>query len=156
MNFLKLLPLIVLTISLMTCGEHDQSQSTDEQTISQYQTCIDRIMTTDDSLGAIRNRASERISLSETIQQYTDALGSLDFSDCPESFASGFEIHRQAWINMLVITNDYPDMRGEMHELFSLLEHGQDSARFHPLLKEIWDSWGDIEKAIEKSKNDHL
>lgn len=52
---------------------------------------------------------------------------------------------------MLEITNKYPELRGEMHNLFDQLEKGNDAAEFKRYLKQIWDTWAEIEKFI-KSK----
>ena len=137
----------------MGCSENrSQNSSNNQSEDERARACIIRIIAMDDSLGSVRNRAPETISLSETIKQYVEALEKLDFQHCPTPFAKAFEKHRQAWLDMLLVTNNHPEIRGEMHELFSLIEEGPDSSRFVPLLKEIWDSWGEIEQVMKDSE----
>ena len=109
--------------------------------------CIDSIFKKDDALGAIRNHDSEVMSLSETINRYTAELNKLDFTNCPNAFTTAFNDHIQAWDEMRVVTDQYPDLRGEMHDLFDRIEKGKDSVQFKLRLKAIWDTWEPIEKA---------
>ena len=53
----------------------------------------------------------------------------------------------KAWDEMQKFTKRYPDMRGEMHVLFDEIEKGKDKHTFKPILKEIWDTWAEVEKA---------
>lgn len=109
--------------------------------------CVDYIFKKDDSLGTVRNHACEEISLSETIKQYTSSLNELDFTNCPDDFSDAFNTHITAWNEMIEVTDKYPDLRGEMHDLFDSIEKGKDSIVFKSRLKAIWDTWGPIEKA---------
>lgn len=112
--------------------------------------CVNLILTKDDSLGKIRNHACETLSLSETIKQYTQALDSLNFENCPSGFTNAFNNHIDAWTDIIQVTNHYPYLRGEMHDLFDKLEAGEHGDEFKPLLKNIWDTW----KRIESAKNE--
>lgn len=114
--------------------------------------CMNRVIALDDSLGKIRNHACEKISLSQSIKDYSAGMKKFSYKKCPESFKKAFERHRQAWANMLVVTDKYPDLRGEMHVLFKQLEEGKDAELFKPLLKAIWDTWAEVEKAIKENK----
>ena len=109
--------------------------------------CVDAIMKKDDSLGTVRNHACEKISLSKTIASYTSSLNNLDFSSCPKSFTKAFELHIDAWNDMVTITNNHDSLRGEMHELFDKIEVSTDSVLFKQKLKTIWDTWEEIEKS---------
>ncbi len=115
--------------------------------------CIQRVIALDDSLGRARNYACEKISMAETIRNYADGMRKADFRHCPSEFSAAFERHRQAWLNMVPLVEKYPDMRGEMHLLFNQLELGKDAATFNPLLKDIWDTWAQVE-AAKKLKKD--
>ena len=113
------------------------------------QTCIEKIIALDDSLGTIRNHACKTISLSETIKQYTAGMNQFDFQTCPEAFTVAFKKHIAAWTDMLVVTNQYPELRGEMHDLFDQLEVGEQAELFKSLLKSIWDTWAEVEQAMK-------
>ncbi len=106
--------------------------------------CIDEVISQDSYLGKMRNRASETISLSDAIYQYTGAISNLDFQDCPGDFVKAFKRHVSAWSDLLVVTDEYPTMRGEMHELFDRLQAGKHSKIFNPLLASVWDTWEEV------------
>jgi hypothetical protein len=36
-----------------------------------------------------------------------------------------------------------------MHDLFDQLEKGPDAERFKPLVERIWETWREVEKAME-------
>lgn len=114
--------------------------------------CIDSVIAIDDSLGKIRNHACERVSLSQSIRNYSAAIKKISYKDCPQSFKKAFEKHQQAWDAMVVVTDKYPQLRGEMHVLFKKLEEGNDAELFKPLLKEIWETWEEVEKAIKENE----
>lgn len=108
--------------------------------------CMQRILAKDDSLSTIRNLACQKISLDQSISNYTRSLESMDFRYCPEQFTNAFTAHRRAWEALIPITKKYDDMRGEMHFLFKELEAGQDSTLFKQNLKRVWDTWAEVEK----------
>lgn len=55
------------------------------------------------------------------------------------------ESHRQAWLDLRQIADDYPDLRGEMHDLFDIMTEGRDSVRFEALIHVVWDTWTVVE-----------
>ncbi len=111
--------------------------------------CITRIIAADDSLGTIRNHACETGTLSSSIKNYVSGIEKLNFINCPAGFKKAFTTHKKAWIAMLTITDKYPDIRGEMHDLFDQLEKGKDTVAFKKHMKKIWDTWAGIEKYIK-------
>lgn len=111
---------------------------------------MDRVIALDDSLGKVRNHACETISLGETIRQYAAGMEKANYESCPPAFVAAFNKHREAWLAVLLVADQYPALRGEMHDLFKNLESGKDSAAFKPLVKSIWDTWGDVEKAVKE------
>lgn len=113
-------------------------------------TCINKVIAQDDALGKIRNHSCETISLSETIRNYTNGIEKINFEDCPKGFTKAFKEHKNAWIEILVITNKYPNLRGEMHQLFDELGKGEDKESFKPLLDAIWTTWAKVEKSMKK------
>ncbi len=108
--------------------------------------CIQRIITLDDSLGKRRNLNAKKISLSETISEYANALTEADFENCSPEFKAAFNNHREAWLHMKVITDKYPDMRGEMHVLFDQIKKSADSSEFRIRLDGIWNTWAEVEQ----------
>jgi hypothetical protein len=108
--------------------------------------CIERIFEKDSLLGEIRNHASEKISLSQSIQNYTKALESLDYTGCPEEFVSSFRKHIEAWKGVTKITDNYPHLHGELHDIFIELEKSKDSAEFKALVNRVWETWTEVKK----------
>ena len=138
---------------LLTCGDPKppgDSVATASSDVGKL--CIERVIALDDSLGTLRNHACEKISLSATIEQYVAGMRAMNFERCPGDFTKAFNQHIEAWSNMQVVTDRHPDLRGEMHDLFDQLEAGADSAQFKPRLKAIWDTWGEIEKAMKDAE----
>ncbi|MEW4923675.1 hypothetical protein [Algibacter sp. 2305UL17-15] len=129
-----------------------------EKSIVQYRTnpskleCINFILSQDDSLGRIRNHACKSISLSNTIDQYVASINNLDFKNCPKDFFHAFENHMNAWTGMKQVTDNFPDLRGEMHDLFDTIAKSKYKQTFDPLLKDIWDTWELVEAAVNDSK----
>jgi ketosteroid isomerase-like protein len=111
--------------------------------------CVAEAIAIDDSLGYIRNHACEAISLSQTIQQYAQAIQQIDFSGCPPEFNAGFQKHAAAWLAMLPVTDQYPDLRGEMHDLFDQLKSDKYAEQFKSLEQTIWSTWKEIEEAMK-------
>ena len=111
--------------------------------------CIEKIIAADSQLGKIRNHACEKQSLSLTISEYIAALKKLDYSGCPEAFVKAFNRHQQAWLDMIPVTDKYPELRGEMHDLFDIIERASDAETFKIRLKGIWDTWAEVEAAMK-------
>ena len=144
--------LLLFLILVFSCQSKVQPESqVGEGIVASASDCIDQILAADDELGSIRNHACEKIDLAETIQDYIKGLASLDYSNCPEKFTAAFDRHRKAWEAMLPLVGKYPDLRGEMHDLFDELEAGEDAETFKPLLKGIWDTWKEVEDAKKEA-----
>lgn len=116
--------------------------------IQKEKDCITHVIAIDDTIGKARNHNCETISLSETIRIYISEIDKIDFSDCPSNFKQAFDSHKEAWSKMITITDKYPDLRGEMHDLFKVLEGGENKKEFKILLDSIWSTWGEVEKAM--------
>ena len=99
--------------------------------------CIEKVILLDDSLGSVRNHVCEKISLTETIEQYISGIDIYDYTNCSESFRTAFKKHIFAWTEMKYITDKHPELRGEMHELFKILEASNESVAFKILLDGI-------------------
>ena len=112
-------------------------------------TCIEKVISLDDSFGSVRNHACETVSLSEAIEQYVDNMNKLDFRSCPKTFTIAFKEHQKAWKDILTVTDNYTELRGEMHELFKIIENGRHANSFNPLLKFIWDTWTEVENSMK-------
>jgi hypothetical protein len=144
--FMKFITAVFCTAVLSTSVAWSQHEF---PLLAEQNPFISAIIAQDDSLGVVRNHACETIPLAQTIRDYTEALAGLDYSDCPENFTSAFASHRQAWEQLIPFAEQYPDLRGEMHDLFDQLEKGPDAERFKPLVERIWETWREVEKAME-------
>lgn len=113
--------------------------------------CINHILSQDSQLGAIRNHACETIPLTEAIQEYINAVNALSFGNCPLDFTHAFESHLNAWNHMQTVTDKYPDLRGELHDLFDKIKLGEHKDAFEVSLKNIWDTWAEVEKAQNRT-----
>lgn len=112
--------------------------------------CSKYILAQDDSLGSVRNHASEHMPISQSVVQYIKELSKLNFDDCPDDFVEAFEEHMSAWLNVIPILEKYPDARAEMHEVFKEIESGIHQDTFKILVDEIWSTWAKVEKASGK------
>lgn len=111
---------------------------------------MQRLIAIDDSLGKIRNRQCMELSLSETIQKYAEAMKTIETQHCPNELVVAYRSHREAWEAMLEVTDNYPNLRGEMHVLFKELEQSNDQVLFKKRLDAIWSTWADVEKFAPK------
>ena len=152
----KILCVICLFILLAACNKSKSSGTNNlDQKSQAEENCINKIIAIDDSLGKIRNDACNRISLSSTITQYVKSLKEKNYKDCPASFTTAFHNHLQTWSNILEITDHYPDLRGEMHAIFSTLEKSEHSDRFKILLNEIWETWSLVEEEMKYNTHEN-
>ena len=143
MNKWKFLIVLIANIALISCGNKKVQKELAMHASAKE--CINYVIAMDDSLGTIRNYACEDQSLSETIDDYVHSLDNLSFSNCPPAFTAAFEEHKEAWVNTKEITDKYPELRGEMHDLFAIIESGPDSTAFNNLVAEIWSTWEQVE-----------
>jgi hypothetical protein len=154
MSHLRLLKIIIIfgfAILAFNCNQtnSDSQKTVTPNAISNPLECIQKIIAADDSLGFIRNHACEQISLSETIRQYVKEMQSLSFQSCPEKFTDAFKKHQEAWLALIPVVDNYPDLRGEMHDLFKTLESSEHAATFNPLVKTVWETWAEVEEEMK-------
>ncbi len=142
---MKKIIILVCSITIIAC----QNKSKSNNTKTTPSTCIQQVIAIDDSLGNIRNHACEKISLSQTIKNYSNALSKIDFSGCPTDFSESFHNHIRAWDDIIDVTNNHAHLRGEMHDLFDQIKESKDSTLFNSKVKSIWDTWADIEKNMQ-------
>ena len=145
-----ILSFLTVFILLPACTDTVKAPASAVAPPSAEKTCMDKIIASDEVLGKTRNHACEKIPLAKTIRHYADGMEKLDFSGCPKAFAEGFKKHIAAWQAMIPLMEKYPDVRGEMHDLFDAFEKGEDAEMFKPLLKAIWDTWGEVETAMKE------
>ncbi|WP_298898925.1 hypothetical protein [uncultured Psychroserpens sp.] len=142
---MKSIQIFMAVLFLLGCKNPEEKANT----IVSKDDCIKAVFEKDSILGNIRNHSSEKISLSETITNYSNDLKKLDFSNCPDAFKLAFHEHIDAWIKMKDITNKYPLLRGELHAIFDQIEQSKDSTEFKLHLKGIWDTWTQIEESYK-------
>lgn len=144
---MKLFLIIVVISSLIGCKDAGPKQNASDSSDKNSQIeCVKRIYSKDSVLGAARNLASENISISLAITNYTTGLESLDYTNCPYNFVTSFQEHIEAWKKVTIVTDKYPLIRGELHDIFSQLEKSDDSTEFKMLVKEVWDTWSKVEE----------
>ncbi len=144
---------LFLCLLVLSCHNNDKKQnieSPSEALTNASELCVENILKKDSEYGEIRNHESEQLSISKTIDNYTTNLKSLDYTKCPENFSSAFSEHINAWLAIKKVTDNYPNLRGELHSLFTVLENEKDSVEFKVLSKQIWDSWKLVEIASKK------
>lgn len=142
--------ILFLTLLLLGCNSSSKKENT-SLSIMEVKSinCVKQIFEKDSIFGNIRNHDSERVSLSEAINNYSNNLKSLDFSYCPDEFKLAFQKHAEAWLDFRKISDKHPLLRGELHDIFSIIEKGKDSTEFRSSLKQILETW----KLVEKSSN---
>lgn len=141
---------ILSLLFIISCGNSEVNNTSEVPVMTDLaMTCIQQVVTMDQSLGSIRTRASENISLSASINQYIESTNVINMKDCPEDFKVAFKKHQEAWLNTLVITDKYPELRGQMHILFEQISQGEDGAALAPLVKAIGDTWVAVEQTIK-------
>jgi hypothetical protein len=139
--------LTIFLILIISCKETGSNRINQDLNFDIESTkCIERIFAKDSVLGEIRNHASENISLSNAIKNYTRKLESMDFTNCPKTFTSSFTKHIEAWKMVTTVSDKYPSKRGELHEIFAELEKSKDSTQFNSLVKQVWDTWNVVKE----------
>ncbi|MDT0555739.1 hypothetical protein [Patiriisocius hiemis] len=142
-------------LSIASCKQKSKNEVTEINTTKEQieevseKKCITKILDADSKLGKERNTLCETVSLSETIKTYVAGMKALDFENCPQDFTKAFNSHIEAWDAMIPVTDNYPDLRGEMHDLFKELEKSNDSIVFNKKLASIWDTWAIVEERIK-------
>lgn len=131
---------LFLGLAFSTC----QAQSDEEID------CIQGILAQDAALGEIRNHACDSLPLKDVILDYARALESLDYENCPKEFVYVFMSHIKAWKDIMPVVDHYPNLRGEMHELFSLLSDSNHKDLFNQRLNAIWRTWEEVETMIPR------
>ncbi len=144
---MKLSLTLLSLLLLVACHEPNTTRNNSgSKTEREDMPCVKRILKKDSILGKVRNEASKTITVSETINNYATDLKSLDYTHCPEEFKRAFDEHVEAWLAITAVTDRYPLMRGELHDLFTQLEESEDSTEFKSYVKKIWDTWEKVEK----------
>jgi len=143
----------IFFISQLSCNVPSGEKHVYDADSTSNELCIKYVIAVDDSLSALRNTDCEDISISESIYRYTTAIGSVSFNDCPDNFVRAYKRHQQAWLEMLRVTDKYPDLRGEMHQLFDTIQAGNDSTEFKQRLNLVWSTWDEIKVAAKPFVN---
>lgn len=152
---MKKIIVLFFILLLVSCKDKNTNNTSENATaleqieeISEKE-CINKILDADSKLGKERNVLCETVSLSETIKTYVAGMKALDFENCPQDFTKAFNSHIEAWNAMIPVTDNYPNLRGEMHDLFKELEKSNDSIVFTKKLSSIWDTWAIVEERIK-------
>lgn len=138
--------LVMVAVGIFTSCDRSLNRFQEKQQVTEAEKkSMDRVIAIDDSIGKIRNKECRTLSLSQTITNYTEKMKQINMEGCPKEFSKSFDQHITSWNNLLQVTDKYPQLRGEMHDLFQKLEKSQDSAVFKKLKNDVWDTWDLIE-----------
>jgi len=151
------LALMLLLGSVWTDGACTQSlpDGGDRESDGQ-RAAINRVLAADDIFGRERNQDCRTVSLDSTIVKYVNAMHTINFEGCPDSFTSAFAEHISAWQSSLPFFSKHAQLRGEMHALFEEIRslNEQSKIDLESIEKEIWGSWAKVETASELDNSD--
>lgn len=140
--------ILYILVAVLGCKSTVSTKEGNNSSKPQQKACIAKVISLDSSLGATRDRASRKVALSQSIRDYIKGMKAIGFTGCPQAFTTAFKNHIAAWKDLLPLTDKHPELRGELHELFTQLEKGPDGGEFKRRLKEVWDTWAEVEAAI--------
>ncbi|MGH1387195.1 hypothetical protein [Kordia sp.] len=143
---MKKLGFLFISLILLGCNGTPKKENTSIATVNPKD-CIKQIFEKDSVFGHIRNYDSEKASVTEAINNYVKNAKTLDFSNCPEGFETAFKKHVDAWLNFRKVSDKHPTLRGELHEIFAMIEKTEDSIVFKSSLKQIFDTWTVVKEA---------
>ncbi|MFC7356895.1 hypothetical protein ACFQO1_04280 [Jejudonia soesokkakensis] len=149
----RIFSMIAIPLLLLGCKNAEKNNTKlliEEVSDASEKNCINTIINTDATLGKIRNEAPRLLSLSEAIDNYIFGIEAMDFKNCPGAFEAAFLDHKEAWAAIKEVTDKYPQLRGEMHDLFDQLEKTENGERFKELLADIWSTWEKVERAMSQ------
>lgn len=141
--FYFFLSLLTTGVGLFSCSDPSVTGHT-YQPGTPERSCIDRVIAMDDSLATLRNHATETLSMGTAIRQYVNGMVRIPYNECPEAFMGAMSRHRQAWLDMITLVNEYPDLRGEMHALFDQVKQEQNGKKIEEQLVKIRDTWTEV------------
>lgn len=144
---MKILFFILFAGVVAGCTGTTFTQGGDTPATALQKECMERVLRMDSTMGAGRNRASRKMPLSQAIRDYVRGIEAIDFRGCPAAFTGAFTRHKEAWKGLLPITDKYPRLRGELHQLFGQLEKGPHAEDFKRRLGAVWDTWAEVEKS---------
>lgn len=142
---MKKLGILYIAFILLGCNGTTKKENTSTSTMS-TKDCVKQIFEKDSVFGHIRNYDSEKGSLTEAINNYVKNAKTLDFSNCPEGFEAAFQKHVDAWRDFRKVSDKHPTLRGELHEVFAVIEKTEDSTVFKSSLKQIFDTWTEVKE----------
>jgi len=150
-NRLKIVSLLFIAMVMSQCKNKENGHTVSSEIVIDNKaenSCIDSIIEADIRLGKERDEATKIVSISQSIENYVNGIKMLDFKNCPDPFQAAFRDHRIAWEKLKEFTDDYPSLRGEMHELFDKIKKENKSPKFNKLLAEVWRTWEMVEAAM--------
>jgi len=139
----RIYTIVFLIAFSFACNNSSSETEKNDQT---EKICMDNVIKQDSILAIVRNEATRSKSLSQTINEYTSGLDTVNLSSCPLEFTKAIKKHIKAWRALLTVTNKYADLRGEMHVLFEQIKRSADSSIFNEKEKLIWSTWEEVEK----------
>lgn len=138
---------IFLSLILLGCNSSNKKDNTllsnkEEKSAN----CVKLVFEKDSVFGHIRNYDSEKVPLSNAINTYLNNSKSLNFSNCPKEFELAFRKHIDAWLDFTKVSDKHPTLRGELHDIFAIIEKSKDSTEFKSRLAQIVETWKTVEE----------
>jgi hypothetical protein len=136
---------LVACLLLAACATSAPSNS------SSAAAAIRAVLEEDTRLGGVRNHAPEAMPLAEAVGAYVRGLDAIDFGECPADFTAAFERHRDAWQESIRYFEEYPEMRGELHDLFDRIRGVSTDARMRieSIEQNLRGTWAEVEATVD-------
>jgi len=151
LNKLKITSTFFILLMIIGCADSASSENTTTQEkIPPTKSCMEKVLSIDQELIKIRNQNSKEITLSKTIFNYVHRLTKIDFDDCPIDLVKAFKKHQNAWLEIISVTDNYPDLRGEFNEIFNMLKNEKDKDLFNKKLEVITKTRAEIERVMNE------
>jgi len=156
----KYLLLIAAILTFGACGSDAKNATVQNETTAVADTdvaepvdqnCLTRIIALDKEQSTARNQATEKQSLSQTIEEYRAAMEKIDYTGCPAELEPAVQRHLEVWKNITEVTDKYPNRRGEMSALFKELEKGADGAQIKVFIQRSYDTWMEVSQIVSSN-----
>ena len=110
--------------------------------------CMASVIKADERLALARNAAPREMPIGDAVRAYLEAFESLDMSECPPPFREAIRRHLGAWRETLPWLDAYPELRGELHEVFDVIGRDERNAEFRAAVGQIIQTWSQVEQAM--------
>lgn len=123
-----------------------------ENEASSYAAAIRAVIEQDSRLGKLRNHFSEDAPVARAVEEYVAGLDALDLEHCPPDFVRALHRHRDAWHGSIAFFEEFPNLRGEIHDVFEMIRARDHSsrARLEAVEAEILSTWVAVQNSMSQ------